>query len=214
MHAERFEDPAIHELRPVFAGNFFDHEAKHDVSGIAETPAGSGRRIDVLRGNDVEQLCIGILCPKIAIRRGWQARSVIEQLAHGYLGPLGGHSRQVALHRRVQFDLAVFHQQHDGCRGQLHAGGADLEHRIGMNRHAMLYIGLSEGLHPRQTTFVDNRDGDAGRLAALHLRRDQIIDRVSMSRSGKKRGKKKTEAHGVTDIHKRNLPFTRAHRNC
>ncbi len=70
--------------------------------------------------------------------------------------------REVTRHGRVQINLALLNQLHDGDVCKQLRDGADAIDRFGCRRHLALRVGESEALRPDYPLVVNEGDGERG----------------------------------------------------
>ncbi len=118
MHAQRAIHSAFEQLGEWLLGGFFGRGPEHDEAHVRIHAAVAGRPQEwSIHGLGERQ--VGCRPPDVATSR--ETGGVRQQVAHGdpvlVFTPECG---QVTLHRRIQLQLAVLHQQHHGGRGRNH----------------------------------------------------------------------------------------------
>ncbi len=137
------------------------------VPGIAVGHIGSRFEIQGLLRRQSDQFQIGVVMSEIEelpVRRG-ELRNpglVIEHQPQGDLPPTRRNFGQVFRQRIVQIQLVFVGKHHHGDGGELLPDGADLEHRLGLDRHIVLQRGDSITPDIEGPAVLHDGEGDSG----------------------------------------------------
>jgi hypothetical protein len=147
-HAERLEDVRVCVGREGRAGRPFDDEREQRVARVRVEMPVAGHRVERLLAGDNPQdrlVVEGVLVAppgkchqRVDIP---QAARVMDQVPDGDRPPVVRQLRHVCPHVVVGSELALPDREGGRHRGELLRDRADVEHRVGRDRHALLEVG-------------------------------------------------------------------------
>src|SRR5262245_40807943 len=148
FHSEGLEEPLSQKISiPPPAGLLDDH-TEQEIPDVAVSPAISGTEVQRIFGRRLKQLSGGIVRPDATFPQSFetilqpgQSRCVSEEMAHGDVFPLTRGIGEIMRNGIVQSDFALFHQEHNGCRGKLFGDRSQLKYGVRCDRYIMFEVG-------------------------------------------------------------------------
>ncbi len=181
--AQRPRDAGVDEGMELLAGYLFDDLPQQVVAGVVvdedRARLARERTLPRRRHQFVERVLQPGRGAPVARIHGevGDAAGVGQQVLDRDLFPLARRVLQVARNRRVERDLAVVDQQHDGGGREQLGRRADAEHVFGPDRHAQFHVRHAVGLAQQRPAVLEHQRRHAGQLG-LEAAGDDAVERV------------------------------------